>query len=85
MISNTANTRGVGPNVSTEQDSFFQSDRDIQLASLRKKKETEMASIGNPITMSSKVLDLKLVNDRYAYAALSGFNCIKIDLLVIVF
>jgi WD40 repeat protein len=77
MISN-ANNQGVGPNIGTDEESFFQSDRDLELLKLRKLKEGTFGTLGLPIQLNSKVLSFKHIKDSF-YVAQSGFSCQKID------
>nr|KAJ3419661.1 hypothetical protein HK105_006692 [Polyrhizophydium stewartii] len=50
-----------GPNVSSDADNFFQSDRDIELQRARKEKERRFGARGRPLQLPSKVLALELV------------------------
>ncbi|KAJ3258049.1 hypothetical protein HK103_004042 [Boothiomyces macroporosus] len=61
-----------GPNVATDSEAFFQSDRDIILSEQKKKKQTELGKVGNPIKFPSKILHFDIA-DNTIYTAQSGF------------
>lgn len=72
-----------GPNVGTEDENFFQSDRDIELSAARKVKRDALATLGNPVLMNSKTLHFQLVfdaRDRFVYTAQSGHVAQKVNL-----
>ncbi|KAJ3322668.1 hypothetical protein HDV06_002882 [Boothiomyces sp. JEL0866] len=61
-----------GPNVATDNEAFFQSDRDILLSEKKKKKQNELGNVGNPIKFPSKILHFDIV-DNTIFTAQSGF------------
>ncbi|KAL1413263.1 hypothetical protein Q8F55_001018 [Vanrija albida] len=60
---------------------IFQSSRQLAEASNREKKIVAAESIGNPIKVSSKVLDL-VIRDQDAWTAESGWQARRLDLNV---
>ena len=82
MISND----DYGPHIGTSEENFFQSDRDIKRASERKNKQQLFGTHGSPITLPSKVLDLKVIkqgDNLFAFVGLSGYLAQKWDLKVL--
>ncbi|KAJ3190236.1 hypothetical protein HDU85_000529 [Gaertneriomyces sp. JEL0708] len=84
MIQAAIDEDQIGPNISSDAQNFFQSDRDLEIEQNRQRKKAESAAKdapGKPITLSSKVLSVSLSNDRKtAYTAESGHVARKVDL-----
>ncbi|EGF76691.1 hypothetical protein BATDEDRAFT_36210 [Batrachochytrium dendrobatidis JAM81] len=54
-------TDGMGPNISTDEDHFFQSDLSLKQQLARKEKQIQFGSKGFPLQLPSKVLAMELV------------------------
>ncbi|KAI9022771.1 WD40-repeat-containing domain protein [Phycomyces nitens] len=67
-------------NIGTEAGNFFQTDQDIAKQKLKAEKYNYI--VGDAIKLSSKGLDLIVVDDNYAYVAESGFIAKRINLKV---
>jgi WD40 repeat protein len=72
-----------GPNIGTEDENFFQSDRDIKLSVERRFKQKTFAQAGDPVELKSKALHFQLVisgTERIAFTAMSAHHALKVDL-----
>lgn len=72
----------IGPNIGTEAEQFFQSDRDIEIMKRREAKAIVHGKAGEPLKMASKLLDMALVYgaSNEAYIAESAFLAKKVSL-----
>jgi len=73
----------MNANVSNQASDFFESDAEIAKRLAKDKKSKEVENLGEPIKITSKVLNMTLVkgeNPKYAYVAESGFLIRKINL-----
>ncbi|KAH6571590.1 hypothetical protein BASA50_003002 [Batrachochytrium salamandrivorans] len=61
---------GVGPNLATDEEHFFQSDLSIEQQQARKIKQTLTQNKGNPLQLPSKVLAFELVEPSIADGAI---------------
>ncbi|KAJ3276122.1 Chitin synthase, class 1 [Terramyces sp. JEL0728] len=61
-----------GPNVATDNEAFFQSDRDIIISEQKKKKQSELGKVGDPVKFPSKILHFDIV-DSTIFTSHSGF------------
>ena len=69
-----------GPNIGTDEGSYFQSDSNIELQASRNKKKEEFIHMGNPIKASSKILNFAF-SESFVYLAESGFVVEELDLI----
>jgi len=70
-------------NISNKGSDFFETDAEIAKRLAKDKKSKEVEDLGEPIKITSKVLNMKLVqgeNPKYAYIAESGFIIRKVNL-----
>jgi len=75
-------------NISNKGSDFFESDAEIAKRLAKDKKSKEVEQLGEPIKITSKVLNMKLVqgeNPKYAYIAESGFIVRKVNLEVMIY
>jgi WD40 repeat protein len=73
----------VGPNISNDNEHFFQSDADLIAAKNRALKKAAFGTAGAPITMASKVLSLTLLpgqSEATAFVGESGFSLAQLNL-----
>ncbi|ORX85907.1 WD40 repeat-like protein [Anaeromyces robustus] len=73
----------MNANVSNQASDFFETDAEIEKRLAKDKKSKEVENLGEPIKITSKVLNMTLVrgeNPKYAYVAESGFLIRKINL-----
>lgn len=80
-----------GPNVGSNEEQFFQTDRGLERQRVRDAKRKQGAKMGMPLTCPSKVLaielDLELAHTKpdegpIVYVAESGFICRCLNLKV---
>lgn len=78
----------AGPNISTDNEHFFQTDADLQAAKKRALKKSLFGQAGSPITMASKVLSMTLLpvtgqaeaQAPVAFVGESGFSLAQLNL-----
>ncbi len=68
----------AGPNVASDEESFFQTDKQMKEAAERKLKQVTFGREGDPIQLPSKVLDFKLVGE-YVYTGESAHVARQVD------
>ena len=68
-----------GPNVTTDESQFFQSDADLAFAASRTEKQLKLEKAGNPISTSSKVLTMWMEYPRL-WLGESGFIVRLLDM-----
>jgi hypothetical protein len=73
---------GSGPLVGQDADSFFQSDRDLELKAQKLEKEKKLGELGQPIKLKSKILNCCFDEPSTVYCAESGYIVERVDLAV---
>lgn len=71
---------GLPANVSSDTRNLFQSDRDLEIQAARKIRSQTIATLGEPLELSSKVLWMEIGLDNTLFAALAGHVAYRIDL-----